>query len=151
MVTIGTVGWRSSRPRILMSSSSVTLRRLSGSTTGFNSMLQVVIELKIEDRSETLGIPKEIDIYNKETLFDQPARKGLKFPVIAKLLVADVWAKSHKMALVFNHDALKKAEVNRRRRSGDKFTGAILPLMKLLSASFDASTHVNAAVELLKV
>lgn len=75
----------------------------------------------------------------------------MKFLVIAKPLVPDVWAKSHKMALVFNHDGLKKAEVNRRRRSGDKSASEVLPLMKLLSASFDASTHVNVAVVLLMV
>ncbi|GMN30533.1 hypothetical protein TIFTF001_002843 [Ficus carica] len=70
------------------------------------SMLQVVSELKIEDRNETFGIPKQIVIYDKETLFDRQAWEGLKFPVIAKPLVADGSAKSHKMALVFNHDGL---------------------------------------------
>ncbi|XP_062073571.1 inositol-tetrakisphosphate 1-kinase 1-like [Humulus lupulus] len=72
------------------------------------SMLQVVSELRIEDRSETFGIPKQIVIYDKETLLDRPAWEGLKFPVIAKPLVADGSAKSHKMALVFNHDSLNK-------------------------------------------
>ena len=114
-------------------------------------MLQVVSELKIEDQSEMLRIPKEIEIYDKETLVERLTWEGLKFPMITKPLVTDVWAKSHKTALVFNHDGLKKAEVNRRRRSGDKSASEVLPLMKLLSASFDASTHVNAAVALLKV
>lgn len=72
------------------------------------SMLQVVSELKIEDLSEAFGIPKQIVIYDKETLFDRQAWEGLKFPVIAKPLVADGSAKSHKMALVFNHDGLHK-------------------------------------------
>lgn len=70
------------------------------------SMLQVVSELKIEHESDTFGIPKQIVIYDKETLFDRQAWEGLKFPVIAKPLVADGSAKSHKMALVFNHDGL---------------------------------------------
>ncbi|XP_050378898.1 inositol-tetrakisphosphate 1-kinase 1 [Argentina anserina] len=70
------------------------------------SMLQVVSELKIEHESDTFGIPKQIVIYDKETLFDRPAWEGLKFPVIAKPLVADGSAKSHKMALVFNHEGL---------------------------------------------
>ena len=34
---------------------------------------------------------------------------------------------------------------------GEKSTGVILPLMKLFSASFNASTQVNAVVALLKV
>lgn len=72
------------------------------------SMLQVVSELKIEDKIETFGIPKQIVIYDKETLSDRQAWETLKFPVIAKPLVADGSAKSHKMALVFNHDALNK-------------------------------------------
>ncbi|KAJ7953434.1 Inositol-tetrakisphosphate 1-kinase [Quillaja saponaria] len=72
------------------------------------SMLQVVSELKIEHQNESFGIPKQIVIYDKETLFDRQAWESLKFPVIAKPLVADGSAKSHKMALVFNHDGLNK-------------------------------------------
>ncbi|KAJ7943846.1 Inositol-tetrakisphosphate 1-kinase [Quillaja saponaria] len=72
------------------------------------SMLQVVSELKIDHQNETFGIPKQIVIYDKETLFDRQAWESLKFPVIAKPLVADGSAKSHKMALVFNHDGLNK-------------------------------------------
>lgn len=72
------------------------------------SMLQVVSELKIESQNETFQIPKQIVIYDKETLFDRQAWETLTFPVIAKPLVADGSAKSHKMALVFNHDGLNK-------------------------------------------
>jgi inositol-1,3,4-trisphosphate 5/6-kinase/inositol-tetrakisphosphate 1-kinase len=62
------------------------------------SMLQVVSELRVDDRTETFGIPKQIVIYDKETLSDGQAWESLKFPVIAKPLVADGSAKSHKMA-----------------------------------------------------
>ncbi|KAK2662550.1 hypothetical protein Ddye_001124 [Dipteronia dyeriana] len=72
------------------------------------SMLQVVSELKTENQTDTFGIPKQIVIYDQETLFDRSAWELLKFPVIAKPLVADGSAKSHKMALVFNHDGLNK-------------------------------------------
>ncbi|KAL5550999.1 hypothetical protein UlMin_001175 [Ulmus minor] len=72
------------------------------------SMLQVVSELKIEHENETFGIPKQIVIYDKETLFDLPTWESLKLPVISKPLVADGSAKSHKMALVFNHDGLNQ-------------------------------------------
>ncbi|KAK4804250.1 hypothetical protein SAY86_004067 [Trapa natans] len=72
------------------------------------SMLQVVSELKIESRTESFGIPNQIVIYDKETLFDEKAWTRLKFPVIAKPLVADGSAKSHKMVLIFNHDGLNK-------------------------------------------
>ncbi|XP_040985893.1 inositol-tetrakisphosphate 1-kinase 1-like [Juglans microcarpa x Juglans regia] len=72
------------------------------------SMLQVVSDLRIESRNETFGIPKQIVIYDNETLFDGQAWESLKFPVIAKPLVADGSAKSHRMNLVFNHDGLNK-------------------------------------------
>ncbi|KAF8379053.1 hypothetical protein HHK36_028480 [Tetracentron sinense] len=72
------------------------------------SMLQVVSELKIPQESATFGIPKQIVIYNSETLLDPASMEGLKFPLIAKPLVADGSAKSHKMSLVFNHDGLNK-------------------------------------------
>lgn len=77
------------------------------------SMLQVVSELRVrvgvdEKGGETFGIPKQIVIYDKETLSDGQAWESLKFPVIAKPLVADGSAKSHKMALVFSHGALNK-------------------------------------------
>ncbi|KAK4252733.1 hypothetical protein QN277_014470 [Acacia crassicarpa] len=74
------------------------------------SMLQAVSELTIEDRDETFGIPKQIVIYDSDTLFDRQAWETLKFPVIAKPLVADGSAKSHKMALVYNHDSLNKVK-----------------------------------------
>ncbi|RVW19247.1 hypothetical protein VitviT2T_002453 [Vitis vinifera] len=72
------------------------------------SMLQVVSELKVESHNNTFGIPKQIVIYDYETLGELQAWEPLKFPVIAKPLVADGSAKSHKMSLVFNQDGLKK-------------------------------------------
>ncbi|KAK6934969.1 Inositol 1,3,4-trisphosphate 5/6-kinase, ATP-grasp domain [Dillenia turbinata] len=73
------------------------------------SMLQVVSELKIsEEKDATFGIPKQIVIYDTKTLSDPCSWEGLKFPVIAKPLVADGSAKSHKMSLVFNRDGMSK-------------------------------------------
>ncbi|XP_074283772.1 inositol-tetrakisphosphate 1-kinase 1 [Silene latifolia] len=74
------------------------------------SMLQVVSELKAKTVSDvavaTFGIPNQIVIYDVETLRDSRSWEGLKFPVIAKPLVADGSAKSHKMSLVYNHGGL---------------------------------------------
>ncbi|KAK0590557.1 hypothetical protein LWI29_028796 [Acer saccharum] len=64
------------------------------------SMLEVVSELDMENQTETLGIPKQILIYNHETLFDCSAWELMKFPVIAKPLVAYGSAKSHKKASI---------------------------------------------------
>lgn len=73
------------------------------------TMLQVVSELKIEHGSDSFGIPKQIVIYDEKMLFDPMAwNEGLKFPVIAKPLVADGSAKSHNMSLVFNQESLNK-------------------------------------------
>ncbi|KAL8137102.1 hypothetical protein V2J09_003103 [Rumex salicifolius] len=71
------------------------------------SMLQVVSELNsTQNRSETFGIPNQIVIYDAATLCDPRSWERLKFPVIAKPLVADGSAKSHKMSLVYNHEGL---------------------------------------------
>ncbi|XP_043717441.1 inositol-tetrakisphosphate 1-kinase 5-like [Telopea speciosissima] len=72
------------------------------------SMLQVVSELDIPQKNETFGIPKQIVIYNSGALLDPASLEELRFPVIAKPLVADGSAKSHKMSLVFNRDGLNK-------------------------------------------
>ncbi|KAF8380714.1 hypothetical protein HHK36_028204 [Tetracentron sinense] len=70
------------------------------------SMLEVVSELKIPQGNETFGIPKQVVIYNSETLLDPSVLEGLKFPLIAKPLVADGSAESHDMSLVFNNEGL---------------------------------------------
>ncbi|KAJ4957477.1 hypothetical protein NE237_024588 [Protea cynaroides] len=70
------------------------------------SMLQAVSELDIPQKNETFGVPKQIVIYDSEALLDPASLEGLKFPVIAKPLVADGSAKSHKMSLLFKRDGL---------------------------------------------
>lgn len=73
------------------------------------SMLEVVSELSMQQGNETFGIPKQVVIYEDKMLLDPAAwKEGLNFPVIAKPLVADGSAKSHKMSLVFNQDGLNK-------------------------------------------
>ncbi|KAL3649615.1 Inositol-tetrakisphosphate 1-kinase 5 [Castilleja foliolosa] len=75
------------------------------------SMLQVVTELGVIECHDTVsfGIPKQIAVYDAEAVAEMDLNsKGLKFPVIAKPLVADGSAKSHKMSLVYNRDGLSK-------------------------------------------
>ncbi|CAL9066706.1 unnamed protein product [Musa acuminata subsp. burmannicoides] len=72
------------------------------------SMLQVVSELEIPQNRETFGIPSQVVIYDSGTLSNSGVVGALRFPVIAKPLVADGSAKSHKMSLVFHRDALLK-------------------------------------------
>ncbi|KAG0473002.1 hypothetical protein HPP92_014859 [Vanilla planifolia] len=70
------------------------------------SMLQVVSELRIRREKETFGIPSQIVIYDAKALADCRAFGALRFPIIAKPLVADGSAKSHKMSLVYHRDWL---------------------------------------------
>lgn len=75
------------------------------------SMLDVVAEIEVLKGGETdgtasFGIPKQIVIYEPEKLKD--AEGFLKFPVIAKPLVADGSAKSHKMLLIFSSEGFEK-------------------------------------------
>lgn len=72
------------------------------------SMLQVVSELESPLDKETFGIPKQIVIYDIVSLSDAATFSALRFPVIAKPLVADGSAKSHKMALVYHPAGLAK-------------------------------------------
>ncbi|XP_060207626.1 inositol-tetrakisphosphate 1-kinase 1-like [Lycium barbarum] len=73
------------------------------------SMLQVVTELEIEAQTASFGIPKQTVIYDAKMVSNLCLEnEGLRFPVIAKPLVADGSAKSHKMLLVFNKDGLRK-------------------------------------------
>nr|XP_043628574.1 inositol-tetrakisphosphate 1-kinase 1-like [Erigeron canadensis] len=91
------------------------------------SMLDVVSEIQINmnmnkfddnddvELSETasFGIPKQVVIYEPEKLRLGEKDKegmigGLKFPVIAKPLVADGSAKSHKMLLIFSNEGFEE-------------------------------------------
>ncbi|KAI3690012.1 hypothetical protein L2E82_47986 [Cichorium intybus] len=75
------------------------------------SMLDVVAEIEEVKTNEmaSFGIPKQIVIYEPEKLKDAKAwGEGLKFPVIAKPLVADGSAKSHKMLLIFSSEGFEK-------------------------------------------
>ncbi|KAJ7558127.1 hypothetical protein O6H91_04G025400 [Diphasiastrum complanatum] len=72
------------------------------------SMLQAVAEIQVSDGLETFGIPKQVVVDKSETLNDSRALAALKFPVIAKPLVADGSARSHAMSLVFHPEGLAK-------------------------------------------
>lgn len=67
------------------------------------SMLRVVEDLKLDQVDIKLGIPKQVIISDPETLLNNHT---LKFPVIAKPLVANGKDESHKMALVYDAEGL---------------------------------------------
>ncbi|KAK1430690.1 hypothetical protein QVD17_13624 [Tagetes erecta] len=80
------------------------------------TMLDVVSEIENESGTETetasFGIPKQVVVYEPEKMKDVKAwseelELKLKFPVIAKPLVADGSAKSHKMLLIFSSEGFE--------------------------------------------
>ncbi|KAK4368766.1 hypothetical protein RND71_012558 [Anisodus tanguticus] len=98
-------GYGSEYPHALIIDSPEKIERLHNRI----SMLQVVAELEIKCETASFGIPKQTVIYDaKMVSANYLENEGLKFPVIAKPLVADGSAKSHKMLLVFNKDGLRK-------------------------------------------
>ncbi|MCD7457073.1 Inositol-tetrakisphosphate 1-kinase [Datura stramonium] len=70
------------------------------------SMLEFVKELKIENLETPLQVFISDD--SSESLQDAMTREGLRFPVIAKPLIADGAANSHQMSLVLNQNGLTK-------------------------------------------
>ncbi|RLN39355.1 hypothetical protein C2845_PM01G47370 [Panicum miliaceum] len=73
------------------------------------SMLQVVSELDhAADKDGTFGIPSQVVVYDAAALADSGLLAALRFPLIAKPLVADGTAKSHKMSLVYHREGLAK-------------------------------------------
>uniref|UniRef100_A0A452YQM0 Uncharacterized protein n=1 Tax=Aegilops tauschii subsp. strangulata TaxID=200361 RepID=A0A452YQM0_AEGTS len=84
------------------------------------SMLQVVSELDVplsdaasasadgEGHRHTFGIPSQVVVYDAAALADSGLLAALRFPLIAKPLVADGSAKSHKMSLVYHREGLRK-------------------------------------------
>ncbi|GJN20212.1 hypothetical protein PR202_gb07561 [Eleusine coracana subsp. coracana] len=73
-------------------------------------MLQVVSELEHAplDHHRTFGIPSQVVVYDADALADSGLLAALRFPLIAKPLVADGTAKSHKMSLVYHREGLRK-------------------------------------------
>lgn len=71
------------------------------------TMLQCVADVNISEGNETFGAPVQIVVEKQEEISDLKILSGLKFPVIAKPLVADGSAVSHSMSLVFNGEGLK--------------------------------------------
>ncbi|KAL6906323.1 hypothetical protein ACP4OV_003924 [Aristida adscensionis] len=77
------------------------------------SMLQVVSELDhahdaAAAAAHTFGIPSQVVVYDAAALADSGLLAALRFPLIAKPLVADGTAKSHKMSLVYHREGLRK-------------------------------------------
>ncbi|KAJ6850455.1 inositol-tetrakisphosphate 1-kinase 5-like [Iris pallida] len=73
---------------------------------------QIVPDINtLNNHHHTIGIPKQITINDSAALEDPAVLSGLRFPVLAKPLRADGSNDSHKMALVFNSEALLKQPI----------------------------------------
>ena len=73
------------------------------------SMLQVVSELDhAADKDRTFGILGQVVVYDAAALTDSGLLDALRFSLIAKPLIANGTAKSHKMSLVYHCEGLAK-------------------------------------------
>ncbi|XP_061366831.1 inositol-tetrakisphosphate 1-kinase 2-like [Gastrolobium bilobum] len=71
------------------------------------SMLEAVTQLQ----NVTVGVPKQVVVNEPKAFnFDEIEELGLRFPLIAKPLVADGTSGSHKLCLVFDRDGLNALE-----------------------------------------
>ncbi|KAJ7945862.1 Inositol-tetrakisphosphate 1-kinase 1 [Quillaja saponaria] len=77
------------------------------------SMLDVFTQLKIPLKNESFGVPKQVLVEESEVLNSTNAAEelNLKFPLIAKPLLANGSLKSHEMCLVFDSEGLKSLSV----------------------------------------
>ncbi|XP_051114592.1 inositol-tetrakisphosphate 1-kinase 1-like [Andrographis paniculata] len=98
--------YSSKNPDVLIIDSPDAIERLHNRI----SMLQVVTDLNVVECDRvSFGIPKQTAVYDASAVGELDVEgEGLKFPVVAKPLVADGSAKSHKMSLVYNRDGLSK-------------------------------------------
>lgn len=74
------------------------------------SMLEVVNRLKVPMRSQVLEVPKQVVVLDSENLKGNGIIGELGFPLVAKPLVADGSAKSHKMFQIFDSEGLKRLD-----------------------------------------
>ncbi|KAG8649067.1 hypothetical protein MANES_08G064600v8 [Manihot esculenta] len=74
------------------------------------SMLEVVRRLNISKRSEVLDVPKQVVVLDSENLKGNGVIGELRFPILAKPLVADGSAKSHEMYQIFDSEGLKRLD-----------------------------------------
>ncbi|KAJ9180918.1 hypothetical protein P3X46_009105 [Hevea brasiliensis] len=74
------------------------------------SMLEVVGRLKISKRSQVLEVPKQVVVLDSGNLKGNIVVGELGFPLLAKPLVADGSAKSHKMYQIFDSEGLKRLD-----------------------------------------
>lgn len=75
------------------------------------SMLEAVGKMQNKEKTNALvSIPKQVMVEDSKLLSDLSAFDDLKFPVIAKPLLANASSNSHQMSLVFNNNGLKELE-----------------------------------------
>ncbi|XP_021725847.1 inositol-tetrakisphosphate 1-kinase 1-like [Chenopodium quinoa] len=97
----------SKNPSIPIIDSPTAIQRLHDRISMLEAVENLVIPSSTEETAAmvpSVGIPKQVLLRDE----DEIENLGLKFPVIAKPLVANGSIKSHQMSLVFNSNGLKK-------------------------------------------
>jgi len=69
-------------------------------------------QLKETSPGTTLKVPQQVAVTSQEALFPSLEASGMKFPLVAKPLVADGTLESHKMFLVLSSVGLSKLQAS---------------------------------------
>ncbi|XP_021752427.1 inositol-tetrakisphosphate 1-kinase 1-like [Chenopodium quinoa] len=94
----------SKNPSIPVIDSPTAIQRLHDRISMLEAVKNLVIPSSTAEMAPSVGIPKQVLLMDE----DEIENLGLKFPVIAKPVVANGSIKSHQMSLVFNSNGLKK-------------------------------------------
>ncbi|KAK1399340.1 Inositol-tetrakisphosphate 1-kinase [Heracleum sosnowskyi] len=97
----------SENPNVVIVDSPCDVERLHNRV----SMLEAVGKMKKKEKTNALvSIPEQVVVQDSKLLSDLSAFDDLKFPVIAKPLLANANSNSHQMSLVFNNNGLMELE-----------------------------------------
>ncbi|KAJ7526435.1 hypothetical protein O6H91_16G006400 [Diphasiastrum complanatum] len=98
--------YQQTHPSVLVIDPPTSIERLHNRL----SMLEAVKDLHLSQGEETITAPLQSVVNKDEDIKNVEIVKDLKFPVLAKPLVANGSVKSHAMSLVFSAEGLQKVE-----------------------------------------
>ncbi|XP_074359746.1 inositol-tetrakisphosphate 1-kinase 1-like [Apium graveolens] len=99
--------YASENPNVVIVDSPCDVERLHNRI----SMLEAVGKMQNKGKTNAVvSIPEQVVVEDSKLLCDLSAFDDLKYPVIAKPLLANASSKSHQMSLVFNNNGLKELE-----------------------------------------
>ncbi|KAJ7542415.1 hypothetical protein O6H91_10G105400 [Diphasiastrum complanatum] len=98
--------YQQTHPSVLVIDPPASIERLHNRL----SMLEAVENLQLSEGEETVGIPQQSVVNESQDISNVELLTGLKFPILAKPLVANGSVKAHDMSLIFTAEGLKKVQ-----------------------------------------